>query len=545
MGGLLVGLSTFQAEFDFGVPQFQMVFQPILIAVAAGVALVCARLWIGPGGALAATLFFLLTRGMVGLIVAGVFGESLPHLPLYLAEAACVELTGLALARRPLAFAAASGVAIGTVGFAAEYGWSQVAMPLPWTTSLLPEAPLLALIAGLAGAIAGALLALSLNGNLPGRALTKGLALGSLLLVIAVVADGLITTQPQGLRASVRLTDVAPGPGREVAAKARIRPASAAADARWLTITSWQGGGLVVDRLRSLGGGVYRSTEPIPVNGEWKTTLRLQTGRTIAGLPIYLPADRAIPAAAVPAPGSLQRAFVSDKQILQRETKRGLPGWLTTVAPLVVLAIALALLAILAIGLRRLGREREGVRNRRSLGDWGDAPIPATAGAGLTEHHRVVVIGAGFSGIGLGIRMRREGIDDFVVLEKAPEVGGTWEANTYPGIQCDIPSHLYSLSFMPNPGWTRTFSEGAEIWDYLRRCAQAGGLTPHLRLGCEVLGAEWEEGEKRWRIETSNGSLTRHGPGRRERPALGARDPRYPRPRHLRGSALSLRALGP
>ena len=363
MGGLLVGLSTFQAEFDFGVPQFQMVFQPILIAVAAGVALVCARLWIGAGGALAATLFFLLTRGLVSLIVAGAFGESLPHMPLYLAEAACVELTGLALARRPLAFAAASGVAIGTVGFAAEYGWSQVAMPLPWTTSLLPEAPLLALIAGLAGAIAGTLLALSLKGALPGRALTRGLALGSLLLVMAVVADGLITTPPQGLRASVRLTDVGPGRGREVAVRARIRPASAAADARWLTITSWQGGGLVVDRLRSLGNGLYRSTEPIPVNGEWKTTLRLQSGRTIAGLPIYLPADRAIPAAAVPAPSRFQRAFVSDKQILQRETKRGVPGWLTTVAPLVVLAIALSLLAILAIGLGRLGREQQGVRN--------------------------------------------------------------------------------------------------------------------------------------------------------------------------------------
>ena len=126
----------------------------------------------------------------------------------------------------------------------------------------------------------------------------------------------------------------------------------------------------------------------------------------------------------------------------------------------------------------------------------------------MSEHHRVAVIGAGFSGIGLGIRMLQEGIDDFIVLEKAAEVGGTWEANTYPGIQCDIPSHLYSLSFMPNPGWTRTFSEGAEIWDYLRRCARDGGLTPHLRLGCEVLDAEWDEEGKRWRIETSGGSLS-------------------------------------
>ncbi len=142
------------------------------------------------------------------------------------------------------------------------------------------------------------------------------------------------------------------------------------------------------------------------------------------------------------------------------------------------------------------------------MGDWGDAQIPATAGTGVSEHRRVVVIGAGFAGIGLGIRLLQEGIDDFVVLEKAAEVGGTWEANTYPGIQCDIPSHLYSLSFMPNPGWSRTFSEGAEIWDYLRRCAREGGVTPHLRLGCEVLAAEWDEAEQRWVIETSKGPLS-------------------------------------
>ncbi len=364
MGGLLVGLSTFQAEFDFGVPQFQMVFQPLLIALAAATALVCARIWIGPGGAFATAGFFLLTRGLISLIVAGAFGETLPHLPLYLAEAACVELAGLFLARRPLALAAVSGIAIGTVGFAAEYAWSQVAMPLPWTPALLPEGPLLALIAAVGGAFAGALLALSLKGSLPGRALIRGLAVASLALVTAVVADGLLTTAPRGLRATVRLTELASGPHREVAARARIRPASAAADARWLTITSWQGGGLVVDPLRSLGDGVYRSTEPIPVSGDWKTTLRLQSGRTIAGLPIYLPADRAIPAAAVPAPGRFRRSFVSDKRILQRETKRGVPGWLTTAAPLLVLLIALSLLGALALGLGRLGRDSQGVSTR-------------------------------------------------------------------------------------------------------------------------------------------------------------------------------------
>ncbi len=163
----------------------------------------------------------------------------------------------------------------------------------------------------------------------------------------------------------------------------------------------------------------------------------------------------------------------------------------------------------------------------------------------MSEHRRIVVIGAGFAGIGLAIRMLREGIGDFVVLEKAEDLGGTWQANTYPGIQCDIPSHLYSLSFMPNPGWTRTFSEGAEIWDYLRRCAREGGVSPHLRLDCDVLRAEWEEASKRWMIETSNGFAQRRGPDRRHRRAVGAGDPGHTRPRLLRRRALSLRAMGP
>ena len=139
-------------------------------------------------------------------------------------------------------------------------------------------------------------------------------------------------------------------------------------------------------------------------------------------------------------------------------------------------------------------------------------------------HHRVAVIGAGFSGLGAAIRIRQAGIEDFVVLERAGEVGGTWEANTYPGCQCDVASHLYSFSFMPNPDWSRGYSTQPEIWDYLRRCADRGGVRPHLRLGCEVLDASWEEDAKRWRIETSTGPLTADlliaGPGGLSEPSI-------------------------
>jgi cation diffusion facilitator CzcD-associated flavoprotein CzcO len=124
------------------------------------------------------------------------------------------------------------------------------------------------------------------------------------------------------------------------------------------------------------------------------------------------------------------------------------------------------------------------------------------------ERSRVAIIGAGFSGLGMAIRLRQEGIDDFVVLERAGEVGGTWRDNTYPGCQCDIPSALYSFSFAPNPDWSRFYPLQTEIQDYLIRCARDFGVRPHIRFGHEVNGAAWDEDAGCWRLDTSHGELT-------------------------------------
>lgn len=126
----------------------------------------------------------------------------------------------------------------------------------------------------------------------------------------------------------------------------------------------------------------------------------------------------------------------------------------------------------------------------------------------MTEHHRIAIVGAGFAGLGAAIRLRQAGIEDFVVLERGEEVGGTWNFNTYPGCQCDIPSHLYSLSFAPNPDWSRTYSKQPEIWEYLRRISREHGVDPHVRLRCTVTDASWDEQAELWRIQTSEGELT-------------------------------------
>ncbi|MGW2326420.1 flavin-containing monooxygenase [Streptomyces sp. NPDC001700] len=129
--------------------------------------------------------------------------------------------------------------------------------------------------------------------------------------------------------------------------------------------------------------------------------------------------------------------------------------------------------------------------------------------AGLTrEHVRVAVIGSGFGGLGAAVRLRRAGITDFVVLERAGAVGGTWRDNSYPGCACDVPSHLYSFSFAPNPDWPRTFSGRRHIHAYLERVADTFGLRPHLRFDAEVLALRWDGAALHWEIETARGPLT-------------------------------------
>jgi cation diffusion facilitator CzcD-associated flavoprotein CzcO len=124
------------------------------------------------------------------------------------------------------------------------------------------------------------------------------------------------------------------------------------------------------------------------------------------------------------------------------------------------------------------------------------------------EHVRVAVVGSGFGGLGAAVRLRREGITDFVVLERADGVGGTWRDNSYPGCACDVPSHLYSFSFAPNPDWPRSFSGQEHIRAYLEHVTDVFGLRPHIRFDAEVRRMTWNGERLCWDIDTSSGSLS-------------------------------------
>ncbi|MEA2475148.1 MAG: hypothetical protein QOE06_3063 [Thermoleophilaceae bacterium] len=124
------------------------------------------------------------------------------------------------------------------------------------------------------------------------------------------------------------------------------------------------------------------------------------------------------------------------------------------------------------------------------------------SGGGTPE---VVIVGAGFGGIGLGIKLKEAGIESFTILEKASRLGGVWRDNSYPGLTCDVPSHLYSFSFEPNHEWTRRFPKRDEILAYLERCADKYGVRDHIRLATEAASADFDEETGRWRIELAGG----------------------------------------
>ncbi|WP_458687545.1 flavin-containing monooxygenase [Nocardia tengchongensis] len=133
----------------------------------------------------------------------------------------------------------------------------------------------------------------------------------------------------------------------------------------------------------------------------------------------------------------------------------------------------------------------------------------ASGAACIEEHANVLVVGAGFAGLGVAIQLLQNGFgDDVLVIERDGEVGGTWRDNTYPGCACDVPSHLYSFSFAPNPNWSRRFASQPEIGAYLRRCADEFGVRPYIRFGCELQRAEWDHKAQIWRVETSRGPIT-------------------------------------
>jgi hypothetical protein len=239
----------------------------------------------GRGGALAAVGFFLAVRGSISVIVGPVFGEITPTFPLYLGSAIVIELLALVLARslatRPLVFGAVAGVLVGTVGHLTEAGWTQLTKTLSWGSDIAVEGTLMAIVGGVAGGLLGALLATGLRRRLPRPAVSRTVFVACLLALSACVANGLIATVPDDVEATFAFQDVETGEQRTANVEVQLSPDSAVDDPSWVQITAWQGQGLVVTNVEQTGPGQYRTTEPVPLHGTWKTLLRVHDGRQL------------------------------------------------------------------------------------------------------------------------------------------------------------------------------------------------------------------------------------------------------------------------
>jgi hypothetical protein len=396
-GAILTGASTFQGEFDFGVPQFQVVYLPILIAAAAAFSLVLARVALGPWGAVKTVVAFLIIRGLIALLVAGPFNEPFPAFPLYLVAALLVEGVAWFLGtEQRLRFALVAGALVSTVGVAADLGWLAALNDVDPTTAGLPKAFLLATVAGVGAALLGGAMTRAVPGGVRVPAVAAVAGGVALLATLAYPlprnvgdVEAVIRLQPVGDRATVEL---------------ELQPSDAADRATAFGIVSWQGGGRVSASLDEVAPGRYVSSKPLPITGNWKTVIGLQRGDEVMSAPVYLPADPEINAPEIPALPERRAAFVRNTKLLLRETRDG-PQAAANAAYTGLAAVCLLWIGLYALCAVKVNREDDAVVDREPPRRPGPPapppepepqPVPALDDRYSLTHRSIV--GAGWGG---------------------------------------------------------------------------------------------------------------------------------------------------
>jgi len=368
---LALGVSTFQLEFDLGVPQWQSLYHPVLIAVAASIGLITARAALGKGWAVRAALLFLAMRGLLALVIGTGMGHVMPHFPLYVGVALVVELA-FAWTRSvsPLGRGVVAGVLAGTAGLATEWGWTHVFGREPWQPSLLSGIWIAVLVA-LAGGVLGVAL---------GRVLSlERIGIAGSVLAIAGIAVIICLALPyprhgQESSATIRTTEAGPGttvlaPDGQVSTERLVnvtvamQPADAANDSDWFVVTSWQGGHLQTTPLVSTGPGTYRALRPVPTGGSWKSIVMLQKRDVVAAAPVSMPADREYSLPAIPVQAERTAPLARASTLLTRETHTG-AAWPAIVAYSGLGSTVVAWIAVLLVGLTSLHRSIPSDRSR-------------------------------------------------------------------------------------------------------------------------------------------------------------------------------------
>ncbi len=371
-GAALTGLSIFQGEFDFGVPQFQVIYLPILIAATAAFVLVLARLAMGPGGAIKAVVAFLVLRGLLGLMVGEALGHTFPKFPLYLPSALVVEAVAIWIGtRRRLNFGVTAGAPVGSVALVAEMAWIAAiggGAQFPPATLLL--AFVLSVMAAVGGGILGAGVGRAFEGadsdaepegDRPAIPIAA-LAMAGVMVIFALAWPLPRRVGPVDITIALERPAsvvVAPGEPERALVDVTLRPADAAENAIVFSVASWQGGGTVHAALDEIGPGHYRTTTALPISGTWKTMVILERGDQVMAAPVYAPADPEIDAPEIPALPVREATFVRNTTLLLREMHPG-PAWPAALAYSGLATLIAAFVALLAFTVTRISTGADG-----------------------------------------------------------------------------------------------------------------------------------------------------------------------------------------
>jgi hypothetical protein len=381
---VLVALSAFQLEFDYGVPQWQALYQPVLIMLATSVALVAARVALGRGWAVLTALDFVALRGLMAVVVGPGLGHVVPRFPLYIGIALVVEAAAWLVRRRgPVATALACGAAVGTLGLASEWGFSHLWVREPWQPSLFPGIWAAVMIA-LAGAVIGVAM---------GRVVSvrrAGVPRPLLAAAFAGVLIGLVVPLPRNtapVSAVMHATPVSaatpavnrdglPSPYLPVNVDMVLTPPDAAQGVDRFEALSWQGGGMRTTPMVAVGAGEYRTAQPVPTGATWKTLIWLVRRDVMMAVPVSMPLDLQYGQAPIVPHATQQVTFVAATRYLMREVHGG-AMWPQVVAYSGLGAITLLWISLLVAGFVSLDRSnppsaRRGkaeVKKRSSVGE--------------------------------------------------------------------------------------------------------------------------------------------------------------------------------
>ena len=378
--GLLIAFSAMQLEFDDGVPQWQALYQPVLIGLGATLPMVAARAALGPWAAVRATVIFLAVRGLVALTVGPLLGHTAPYIPLYLGIALCVE-AGYAVTRgRPaLTSSLTAGALAGTVGLAGEWGFSHLWGREPWQPQLLHGIWAASVIA-VAGAVLGAALAGAVAWRrpvIPGAAVLLAGACTLAMLVVPLPRDSApvaLTVHTTAVGAPVPTLDRF-GNGaleQDVRIEVDATPAATLRDADFLWVKAWQGGGMVTAQLDEVAPGHWVARSVVPSGGTWKTILLFGKGSLVMAAPVAMPSDPEYGQAAIPLQAQRTQPFLPASKVLMRESHGG-ATWPAAVAYSALGLVTVMWLAVLVGGAVSLARpggpgRPTAPRRRRLLG---------------------------------------------------------------------------------------------------------------------------------------------------------------------------------